>query len=381
MKTNRYWFTETINFILRDLVKDGWRTFITIANLTTFLCCFFCLAALAQASKLYGEQDDNKNSLMLISKNVFDPSDSQITLEQISPILELIPSQAEAVSPMIFRLLKIETYLIQIRAAPPQEIKSIFSLDLNDGKWPEKLDEVVMGESTKVLTRWNIGQVIRIYGREFTIVGTVTSPGTKSSSVWMTLEAAEALFNTHQVYQFAWVKVAQGIDSAKVQESLQSDPRINKEFDVYFVDHLYAQYANALEDVGQVSLLLTILCLGMVMFGTYGSIFLTLSERNREITILRAIGFSAFTVKLILAVRTYVQILLSFILSWVMSAIILVFIQQRIPLMVHALQIEVVITGRIVLGGFLLVVLFGGIGIWIPTLSLKNSSVQSAIHK
>ncbi len=380
MKNKLTGILNIFKFILRDLIKDGWRTTITVVNLMIFITCYFCLAALSQASLQFGNQDENKNSLMVISKNVFDPGDSLITLEQFAPILELEPIQVEIVAPLIFRLMNIESYLIQVRGTQVENMQKVFSLELTAGRWPEKLDEVVIGEGTVLLTKWNMNKVIKIFGRNFTIVGTISSPGSKSSSVWMTLDAAENLYNTNDVYQFAWVKVSQGVDAEIVKETLQNDPRISSNFDVFFVDYLYAQYANALDDVGEVTGLLAILSTLLIMFGTYGSIYLTLSERNREITILRAIGLRAAAIRMILALRTGFQIVIALIGSWGLSNLLLDHIQKTTPLMVRSAMIDVVINGNILMFGIFLAFLFGGIGILIPTLSLNSSSVYNEIR-
>ncbi|MFH2038609.1 MAG: ABC transporter permease [Chloroflexota bacterium] len=368
-------------FILRDLIKDGWRTTITVVNLMIFITCYFCLAALSQASLQFGKQDENKNSLLVISKNILDPGDSLITLDQFAPILELEPDQVETVAPLVFRLMNIESYLIQVRGTQVENMQNVFSLELTAGRWPEKLDEVVIGEGTAQLTKWQLNKVIKIFGRNFTIVGKISSPGSKSSSVWMTLDAAENLYNTHDSYQFAWVKVSRGVDAEVVKENLQNDPRISGNFDVFFVDYLYAQYADALDDVGEVTGLLAFLSTLLIMFGTYGSIYLTLSERNREITILRAIGLRAAAIRMILALRTGFQIVIALFGSWGLAILLLDHIQKKTPLIVRSAMIDVVISGKILIIGIILAFLFGGIGIWIPTISLNRTSVYSAIQQ
>ncbi len=373
-------FTDTTRLILRDLIRDRWRTLITVANLFIFLCCFFCLAALARAAREFGKQGDNKNSLMVISKNVFDPSDSQITLEQFAPILELQPQKVAYVSPLIFRLMKIGDYLIQVRAAPLADFEPIFGLGLLDGRFPANPAEVVVGENTALQTRWKIGQVIRIFGRDFTISGIVSSPGTKASSIWMSLPAAEDLFGTHDLYQFAWVQVAPGVDSREVMELLNADARINHSFDVYFVDYLYAQYSQGLEDLSTLGTLLVILSLAVVMFGTYGTTFLTLAERNRDITILRAVGFGSRAVRSLLLLRTFIQLISAYLLAAGTSALILAALQRQNPLTVHAIPLDVRIDAGIFGIGLFLSLIFGGIGVKIPTLKLRQASIRETVE-
>ncbi|HNR03041.1 MAG TPA: ABC transporter permease [Anaerolineaceae bacterium] len=364
-------------FILKDLVKDGWRTTITIANLTVFLVCYFCLAALAKAAAEYGEQAPDRSALMVISNNVFDPSDSVVTEEQFKPLLELMPEKIRDVSPLIFNLLKVDTYLVQVRAAPLEDFQPVYFLELQDGKWPSAGNEVVIGTGTQALTNWKIGRQIRIFGRHFTITGVIRSPGTKSSSVWMSLDAAEELFGTSGVYQFAWATINPGVDAEEVQSVLQQDPRLKDDFSVYFVDHMYEVYAQAMMDVADVSTVLVFLSLLLVMFGTYGSVFLTLAERSRELTILRAVGYSSKAIRGILTMRTLMQILIAFFLGWLLSAVLLNFISSRIPLVAHAILLDVTISPLIIFAGLVLALLFGWIGVLMPMLRVTNSNVHS----
>ena len=368
---------QAILFVLKDLVKDGWRTTITIVNLTVFLVCYFCLAALAKAAAAYGEQAPDRSALMVIANNVFDPSDSIVTEEQFEPLRELMPEKIKAVSPLIFNLLKVDTYLVQVRAAPLEDFESVYLLKLRDGKWPANHDEVVIGTGTQALTNWEIGRQIRIFGKFFTIAGVVSSPGTKSSSVWMSLEAAETLFGTNGIYQFAWATINPGVDAEEVQSALQQDSRLKDNYSVYFVDHMYEIYARAMMDVANISTVLVFLSLLLVMFGTYGSVFLTLAERSRELTILRAVGYSSKAIRGILTLRTLMQIIIAFFLSWLLSIVLLNYISNRIPLVAHAILLDVSISPFILIAGLFLALLYGWIGVLMPMLRVTNSNVHS----
>ena len=83
---------EGIRFIIRDLQSDGWRSAITVINLVIFISCYFCLASLAEAGYKFGNQSRDPDELMMITHNVFDLSDSQISETDFEPIRELIPS-------------------------------------------------------------------------------------------------------------------------------------------------------------------------------------------------------------------------------------------------------------------------------------------------
>jgi putative ABC transport system permease protein len=374
-------FSEAVSFLVRGMFQDRWRTGITLLNLLIFLCCYFCLAALAKASNEYGHQDGERNTLLVISKGIFNPGDSTITEADFVPIRELEPGQVASVSPLIFKLLKIDEYLIQVCGARQHEFEPVFALRLTQGSWPATDNDVLVSEGAMRLTKWKLGQTIKIFGKPFVIAGAVSAPGTKASSVWMTLPQAEKLFDTHGVYQFAWVQVAEGVNARDVREALQSDSRLNARYDVFFVDALYQQYAEALQGIRDISMVLVGFALVMVTFGTYGSVYLTLSERSREIAILRAIGFSSLTIRGLLMIRSLLQVIAAFIGSWGISAFLLARFNLLSPLTVNSLPLVVSIDAQIMGIGLGLALLFGCIGVWLPTIRLNYATVHESIQR
>jgi len=374
-------FREAVGFVCRDMWSDGWRTAITLLNLLIFLCCYFCLSALAKAANEYGKQDEQNNTLLVMSKNVFNPGDSSITETDFTPILEMEPSPVQAVSPLIYKLLRIDDFLVQVCGARTADFTPIFELTLSAGNWPGETGEVAISDGAAVLTHWKIGQTLSIYGKPFKITGTVTAPGTKTTSVWMPQLEAERLFNTQGVFQFAWIKIAPNGNAEQVRQKLQNDPRLNTGYDVFFVNALYQQYAQALRDIKDISLVLMIFSLVLVMVGTYGSVYLTLSERSREITILRAIGFTSNSIRGILVLRSMIQIGAAFFIAWGVSAFLLARFEQLSPLTVNSLPLPVIIDGTILIVGLGLSVICGCVGVWLPTLRLNFASVRESIQR
>ncbi len=70
---------DVFRFVIKDLIDDGWRTTITILNLLVFICSYFALVGLAEAAYNFGNQPTDKSALLIISRNVFDPSESAVT--------------------------------------------------------------------------------------------------------------------------------------------------------------------------------------------------------------------------------------------------------------------------------------------------------------
>jgi ABC-type lipoprotein release transport system permease subunit len=374
-------FLEGIRFIIRDLQSDGWRSTITVINLVIFISCYFCLASLAEAGYKFGTQSRDPEELMMISHNVFDLSDSQISVADFNPIQELIPSRVKNVSPLMLKHLNVEGYFLQLRAAPLNDFESVHKLSLLEGNWPIGADEVVIGEGTRSLTQWVVGDTIRIYGVDFKITGLVHSTGTKFGSIWMGLESAENLFNTTGLYQFAWIVLNPGVNPDEVISQLSSDPRLVGKFDVYYSDQLYQQYSSALNDIRDISLVLVLLALMSIMFGVYGSTYLTLTERKRELTILRSVGFTSRTIRVVLSMRTVIQVILAYLFSWVITMFAIHWFESISPIMIHSIPLPVIISVKILLAGAVLSIFFAWIGVWLPTRHLQKSSVISMIQR
>ncbi len=368
-------------FLLKDLVRDRWRTTITVLNLLVFICCYFCLAALARAASAYGDGGNTKSSLMILQSNVFDPADSIITQDMLLAAREYQPDLVSAVSPVIFRFVKIENQLVQLRAVPRQDLQPVFRLDLDSGNWPQQRNELMLGKGTAIMTGWETGRQITVFGREYRISGIVNSPGTKYSSIWMDIDEAEQLFATSGIYQFLWLNITPGVDADEAASILQNDPRLGNGNQVYYVDHLYEQYASALNDVAGTSSVLVFLCLLAVMIGTYGNVYLTLSERSREFTILRAVGYSPKTVRWILTGRSLAQLVIAFLGGWLLSLLILDYLSGKFPIIVHSILVELRITPFIFFAGLGLAVLFGWLGVMLSTLKETRAGVHSMMER
>jgi ABC-type antimicrobial peptide transport system permease subunit len=372
---------DIFRFVIKDMIRDGWRTTITIVNLLVFMCSYFALVALAEAAYTFGNQPTDKSALLIISRNTFDPSESIVTDRDFLPAEELIPEYVKSVSPLIYKIINVNNNLIQLRAARLEDMQNIHSLQLINGDWPKGTNEVVIGEGTAAMTNWKIGETLHIYGSDFIISGLIRAHGTQFSSIWMTLDTATALFNLKGIYQFAWIQLQSGVDYEAVRSKLQNDPRLIDRFDVYFADNLYQEYTKAVSDMQGVSGLLVILALSSVMLGTYCNIFLILSERSRDITILRAVGIQSGTIGALVTLRTLMQVCVGYFLSWGVTTLLLNWFNRVNPLTLHSIPLPVSISGRALLIGFFLSVFFGWAGIWIPMRYLRNRSVASFINR
>ncbi len=373
-------FSDLFRFVIKDLFRDGWRTVITIVNLLVFISCYFALAALAGAAYKFGHQPTDRSALLIVSRNVFDPYESVVTDKEFLPAQELIPEYVKSVSPLVFMVIKANDSLTQLRAARLEDMQTVHSLQLLEGDWPSGKKEIIIGEGTVANTNWSIGDTVHIFGSDFIISGLVRAPGTKFSSIWMTMDEANDLFSNPGVYQIVWIQLQSGVDGEAIREKLQNDSRLIDRFEVFFADNLYQEYTKAVSDMQGVSSMLVILALSAVMLGTYCNIFLILTERRREITILRAVGFQSGEIRGLIILRTLIQVTAGYLLSWVIVTLLLLWFNKINPLNLHSIPLPVSISLGAFLFGFFMSILFGWIGVWLPTRHLRNRSVASFIH-
>lgn len=373
--------SDLLRFTFKDLVSDGWRTLITVTNLLVFLICYFAMEAFAEAAYKFGNQPTDRSALLIVSRNVFDPSESVVTDEEFQPARELMPAYVKSVTPLMFKIIQANTSLLQLRAASLEDMQTVHSLSLVSGEWPTGGGDIVIGEGALSGTGWTVGSTVRIYGSDFRISGIVRAPGTKFSSIWMRLDQAEILFNLQGVYQFAWIQLQPTADAEAVRMQLQNDPRLADRFDVYFVDNLYQEYTKAVSDLKGLSSMLVLLALSAVMLGTYCNIFLILTERSREITILRAVGFQSGAIRGLIILRTLLQIAVAYLLAWRLTALLLTWFNRINPLSLHSIPLPVSISAFGLLLGAVLALIFGWVGVWLPTRHLRRRSVASFIQK
>ena len=370
-----------IRFVVRDLISDGWRSIMTIIILTIFISCYFCLASLAEAGKKFGSQKVDSCKLIMIAHNVFDLSDSLITDTDFNAARELSPSLIKSISPLILKHLNVEGYLLQVRGASIEDFQSIHSLSLLQGTWPTGEREVVIGEGTVSLTNWKVGDEVCIFGVDHTITGIVRAGGTKFGSIWMRMENAEQLFDTRGVYQFGWIVLQKDVDAQSVIDLLQNDPRVAGQFDVYYADQMYELYTNGLREVKENSSMLAILSLICVMLGVYGSIYLTMYEKSRELTIIRSIGFNSQEIRWILSLRTSLQVIAAFFLGLGISFLAVKVYEKYYPIMVYSIPLPVIVSSNTLIIGIFCVLVFAWLGVWLPTRHLKKRTVISMLKR
>ena len=154
------------------------------------------------------------------------------------------------------------------------------------------LDEIMVGRMVAERFRHcDVGDQLKLAGREWTVVGVFDSKGsTYDSEIWGDVELFMPVFD-RPVYQSLTLRLAEPSYLAPLKKRLESDPRMDVEVDRE--DRFYAKQSGQLSTMLRVlgMFVTSIMSLGAI-FGALNTMYASVGNRTREIGTLRAIGFS-----------------------------------------------------------------------------------------
>ena len=154
------------------------------------------------------------------------------------------------------------------------------------------LDEIMVGKMVaERFQHCDVGDQLKLAGREWTVVGVFDSKGsTYDSEIWGDVELFMPVFD-RPVYQSLTLRLAEPSYLAPLKKRLESDPRMDVEVDRE--DSFYAKQSGQLSTMLRVlgMFVTSIMSLGAI-FGALNTMYASVGNRTREIGTLRAIGFS-----------------------------------------------------------------------------------------
>jgi putative ABC transport system permease protein len=301
-----------LDFACKDLLHHWSQALLQIFGLAFVVFSYIILASLAQTMQALVRENKLNRNLVLIQSDAIEPDEADIAPHLLSAMEAYIPATISRISPMIFRQIRISDHLVQLRAVPPSDLETVHHLMLINGRWPSLAGEVVVGEGAERAFGWRIGTILRIYGRDFRVIGVFRSPGTVFASVWIPLDVAQEMFAPRRTSQLLMVQVAPGMDADQVRSRLQKDPLVAGTYTVYFEDNFTRRNTQALEDISSLMKVTIIIALLSVIFGAYNATGLSLAEQGRPMGILRAVGFGSGTVIGVLLARALLMGLLAY---------------------------------------------------------------------
>jgi putative ABC transport system permease protein len=366
---------SALGFALKDMFHDRSRTLLSITGLAVVVASYFILVTLGNALASSLNATTLSRNLIVIQNDMIDPSDADLNPRVIQAAEELIPATISRISPVVFRHTRVGGHVVQLRAAAQEDWQPIYHLTLLEGDWPSEDREVIAGEGLALSNGWEVGEVVRIFGSDFSISGIFRSPGIAFASVWMPINTFWALFDTQHRYQALFVQAAVGVDPETVLALLQNDPSISEDYAVYFEDNYSRHNIRALQDMSSMMTIVSGVALLGIVFGVFNATTLSTVERSREIGILLGVGFTHLTVQKIIWLRSIVMAVLAYALGLALAFVYLTSQQAFSPLTVLGVPFVLKLTALMAIIGLGWVVGLALFGAWLSTRRLFNRRV------
>lgn len=370
-----------VQLLFKDIWYDRLRVLLTIIALSVAVFTFFILNAFAQAMSDYYQADAASRNLIVVQADSIDPSDSSLEAAVLQAAQDLPDDRVSRVSPVIMRHMRVDERVVILRAAPLEYWENIFHLWLQQGTWPQPSGEVVAGEGTALANGWQVGSKVSIYNRDFLVSGIVSAPGSSYASIWMPVEAAHSLFGDERGYQGLYIQAAAGADIENLRQQLIQNPAFSERYAVFFEDSYASRYNQILKDLNSLMVIASNLALLAVCLGTYTATNLDLTERSREVGMLRAVGFLHRHVLQALAARALLQTWLAFSAGLAAALAYIGYRQAHDPLFVLGVNFNFHITWQMVGQGLFLTSLCALAGVWLSARYLLRSQTTDLLRQ
>jgi putative ABC transport system permease protein len=192
---------------------------------------------------------------------------------------------------------------------PPGEgvdlIESMQGFKLEDGRFSKN------AEDNNVVVGWSythgkffdkpikIGNKVQIEGKEFKVIGSLTQVGssTDDAQVYITLDAAQEMFNKKDQYDYILVQVLEGVNTSSIAEKIKDDLRKERDVDKGSEDFTVQTSEELTSSFNAVLGILFIAVVGIASIsllvggvGVMNTMYTSVLDRTREIGVMKAIG-------------------------------------------------------------------------------------------
>jgi ABC-type lipoprotein release transport system permease subunit len=369
-----------LRFCLKDMAHDLSRTLLSITGLAVVIASYFILSALAGVFTDLLKTTTVSRNMIIIQDDMIDPSDAVVEPQVFQAAQELIPETISRISPVIFRHIRVDEHVVQLRAADVQDWEPVHHLTLVRGTWPKDGKEIVVGEGIALANSWEIGTPVEIFGSSFKIAGIIRAPGTAFASVWMPTQTFWAVFDTEHSYQVLFVQAAEGVNAETVRLSLQKDARLANQYAVYFEDNYTQRNIQAHIDLSSMMTIVSRIALLGIALGIFNSITLSTVERARELGILLGVGFSHHTVRRFIIFRSMLQGGLAYGIGLAAAFLYLSLQQSSAPIFILGVPFNMKITPGIAAAGLLWVGSLAFLGAWLSTMNLFKLKIVELVR-
>jgi putative ABC transport system permease protein len=270
---------------------------------------------------------------------------------------------------------------ITVRGVEPAAFALRPQLRIVEGRnFAQGLRELIVGEGVaRQFEGARLGQVVRMRGSDWTVVGVFASGDAYESELWADVDVAQSTFN-RQGYSAVRLLLADRRELQAVKDALSADPRVNVDVETE-QQYFSGQTEQFRRTIGILAYFVTaIMGLGAV-FAALNTMYAAVGTRAREIATLRAIGFRGTPVVVAILVESLLLALAGGLLG-ALAAYVLFNNMAVSTLGANFTQVvfRFAVTPELVVNGLIIAVVIGMIGGFLPALRAARQPVTTALR-
>jgi putative ABC transport system permease protein len=295
-----------------ESVRVRWAsTVVAVLGIAGSVGVFVAMLALARGFQATLTSSGQPGNVIVQRGGADTEMTSSITLEELRVVEEAPQIGHDATGPMVSAEVVVIAALplrdtgtdanVQIRGVSPRVLGVRDNVKLVEGRFLQPgLAEAVVGKGARhAYAGLDLGSTVRIGAGNWTIVGVFDGKGSAfDSEVWADANVLNGFFQRPtNIFQAATVRLKSPEDFAAFEATLKGDPRLNlqakRERDYY---EAQSQVVTTL--ITAVGMLIAVIMGLGAVFGALNTMYSAVSERSREIAVLRAIGFGGGSIVL-----------------------------------------------------------------------------------
>ena len=226
----------------------------------------------------------------------------------------------------------------------------------------------------------DIGQVVRMRGSNWTVVGEFESGDSHDSELWTDINVARSTFGrTGSSSVLAALEGPGGL--AKLKAAIAAEPRLTVDV-LREQDYFSGQTKQFREQIGFLAGLVTVIMALGAVFAALNSMYAAVAARGKEIATLRAIGFSGTPV----LISVMIEALLLALAGGLLGALIAYVLFNNLSVSTLGQNFTQVVfnfkvTPQLVARGLVIAIVIGMIGGFLPALRAARAPVTTSLRE
>ena len=243
------------------------------------------------------------------------------------------------------------------------------------------LRELIVGEGVvHQFQGAGIGQVLRMRGSNWTVVGEFHSGDSHDSELWTDINVARTTFvRTGSSSVLAALDGPAGLE--KLKSAIAAEPRLNLDV-LREQDYFSGQTKQFRQQIGFLAGLVTIIMALGAVFAALNSMYAAVAARAKEIATLRAIGFGGTPV----LISVMIEALLLALAGGVLGAVLAYLLFNNLSVSTLGQNFTQVVfnfkvTPELVVRGLIIALVIGMVGGFLPALRAARAPVTSSLRE